>query len=126
MARVIKPDGARLLELPGRISKEIVSAAHGEARSCTLRLVEIPVPKAGEPLRGRHCHDGHEECIYVVSGRGTTSSGESAYPLEPGDTVLIPPGEMHVTRNTGSDPLVLLCFFPVATVSTRLEGEPQS
>jgi mannose-6-phosphate isomerase-like protein (cupin superfamily) len=126
MARVVKPDGARLLALPGRISREILSGEHGRARSCTLRRVEIPVARAGDRLRGRHCHDGHEECIYVVSGRGTTSSGESSYPLEVGDTILIPPGEMHVTRNTGSEPLVLLCFFPVATVSTRLEGEPQS
>jgi mannose-6-phosphate isomerase-like protein (cupin superfamily) len=91
-----------------------------------VRLVEIPVPKAGETERGRHCHDGHEECIFVLSGRGMTSSGENAYPLESGDMILIPPGEMHVTRNTGAEPLVLICFFPVATITTRLEGEQES
>jgi mannose-6-phosphate isomerase-like protein (cupin superfamily) len=30
--------------------------------------------------------------------------------------VLIPAGEMHMTRNTGEVPLVLLCFFPVPDV----------
>jgi oxalate decarboxylase/phosphoglucose isomerase-like protein (cupin superfamily) len=40
--------------------------------------------------------------------------------------ILIPPGEMHVTRNTGAEPLVLICFFPVATITTRLEGEQES
>ena len=25
--------------------------------------------------------------------------------------MLIPPGEKHMTRNTGHEPLVLLCFF---------------
>ena len=126
MARVVKPGEAKPLELPGRISREIVSGEHGQSGSSTLRLVEIPLAKAGEPERGRHCHDGHEECIYVLSGCGTTSSGEGSYPLEAGDTIVIPPGEMHVTRNMGSGPLVLLCFFPVATVVTRLEGEQKS
>jgi hypothetical protein len=31
--------------------------------------------------------------------------------------VLIPAGEKHMTRNTGSVPLVLLCFFPTPDVS---------
>jgi mannose-6-phosphate isomerase-like protein (cupin superfamily) len=61
----------------------------------------------------------------VLSGQGTTSSGEEFYPLAPGDTILIPPGEMHVTRNTGTGPLILICFFPVAAVMTRLEREAE-
>ena len=122
MARVVKPHEAKSLGLPGRSSNEIVSGAHGNSLSCTLRLVEIPPAKPGEPQRGRHCHDGHEECIYVLAGRGTTSSGTGTHPLAAGDTILIPPGEMHVTRNTGGEPLLLLCFFPVAEISMRLEG----
>jgi len=39
--------------------------------------------------------------------------------LKAGDTLLIPAGETHVTRNTGAETLVLLCFFPVARVSNR-------
>ncbi|MFL5050580.1 MAG: hypothetical protein ACJ8D4_11975 [Xanthobacteraceae bacterium] len=31
--------------------------------------------------------------------------------------VLIPAGEKHMTRNTGTEPLVLLCFFPVPDVT---------
>jgi oxalate decarboxylase/phosphoglucose isomerase-like protein (cupin superfamily) len=48
-------------------------------------------------------------------------SGE--YPLQAGDTLLIPPGEKHVTRNTGDEPLMLLCFFPVADI-TKATNEP--
>ena len=36
-------------------------------------------------------------------------SGE--IPIKPGDIVLIPPNEKHMTRNIGTEPLVLLCFF---------------
>ena len=122
MAIVIRPAQAKSLGLPGRVSNEIVSGAHGGALGCTVRLVEIPVPVPGEPERGRHCHDGHEECMYVLSGAGATRSGAAVYPLAAGDTILIPPGEMHVTRNTGTVPLVMLCFFPVAGIDMRLES----
>lgn len=121
MAIVVKPEEARSLGLPGRISNEIVSGAHGGSQRVTLRLVEIPVPQAGESQRGRHCHDGHEECMYVLAGEGVTSSGDRQHPLKAGDTILVPPGEMHVTRNTGKVPLVMLCFFPVAEIDMRLE-----
>ena len=123
MAEVVTPSQAKSLGLPGRISNEIVSGAHGGSLSCTLRLVEIPVVKPGEPGRGRHCHDGHEECMYVLSGEGVTRSGTAEHPLKAGDTILVPPGEMHVTRNTGNVPLVMLCFFPVAAIDMRLETE---
>ncbi len=122
MAIVIKPSEARSLGLPGRVSNEIVSGAHGGSTAVTLRLVEIPVASPSEPQRGRHCHDGHEECMYVLSGQGTTSSGAAQHKLGAGDTILVPAGEMHVTRNTGSVPLVMLCFFPVAEIDMRLEG----
>ena len=121
MASVVRPHEAKPLGLPGRISNEIVSRAHGGSRAVTLRLVEIPVSEPGEPQRGRHCHDGHEECMYVLSGQGVTRSGDREHPLAPGDTILVPAGEMHVTRNTGSVPLVMLCFFPVGQIDMRLE-----
>ncbi|MDB5584355.1 MAG: hypothetical protein JWR80_9531, partial [Bradyrhizobium sp.] len=35
-----------------------------------------------------------------------------------GDILLVPAGEKHMTANTGSEPLVLLCFFPVADVTS--------
>ena len=121
MAIVVKPHQAKSLGLPGRVSNEIVSGAHVGARGVTLRLVEIPVAQVGEPQRGRHCHDGHEECMYVLSGEGVTSSGTQTHALKAGDTILVPRGEMHVTRNTGAESLVMLCFFPVAAIDIRLE-----
>ncbi len=115
MARVFTPAEAKHLGLPGRKALEIVSGEKG-ALGVTLRLVEIPVPQPGENLRGVHQHTDFEECIYVLAGRGTTVADSGEYPLKPGDTILIPPGEKHVTRNTGDEPLVLLCFFPVADI----------
>ena len=116
MARVCKLAEAKELGLPGRTALEIVSGEKG-ARAVTLRRVEIPVPVAGEAARGPHQHNDFEECIYVLSGRGMTFADSGTYELRAGDALLVPPGEKHVTRNTGNEPLMLLCFFPVADIS---------
>jgi len=123
MAKVYKQSEAKRLGLPGRTSIEIVSGEKG-ARGVTLRLVEIPVSATGDPQRGPHHHSDTEECIYVLSGRATTYADSGEYSLEAGDTMLMPAGEKHVTRNTGSQPLVLLCFFPVADVAKATEEPP--
>jgi mannose-6-phosphate isomerase-like protein (cupin superfamily) len=115
MARLLKQAEAKRLGLPGRTSLEPVSGEIGSR--VTFRIAEIPVAKPGDAPRGPHLHDGFEECIYVLSGRGTTQAESGEIPIAPGDIVLIPAGEKHMTRNTGSEPLVLLCFFPVPDVT---------
>lgn len=85
----------------------------------TLRLVEIPVPRPQEPLREPHSHADFEECMYVLSGHGTTHTEDGDYPIAAGDTILVPAGAKHVTRNTGSTPLRMLCFFPTAHYSEQ-------
>jgi mannose-6-phosphate isomerase-like protein (cupin superfamily) len=118
MVRIIRSGDARDLDLPGRRSQEIVSARTG-SEAVTLRLVEIPVPQPGESLREPHRHSDFEECMYILSGQGTTHTDSGEFSVEAGDTILVPPGELHVTRNTGSTPLRLLCFFPTAYCSEQ-------
>lgn len=122
MARVFKRGEAKRLGLPGREALEIVSGERGAA-GVTLRLATILVPLPGESPRGPHEHRDFEECIYVLSGTGVTQADSGEYPIQPGDTLLMPAGEKHVTRNTGSVPLQLLCFFPVADI-TKSTNEP--
>ena len=121
MAQVLKLADARRYGLTGRTSLEIVSGEKG-SRAVTLRLVEIPVPKPGDPPRSPHWHRDFEECIYVMSGQGTTQADSGEYPLKAGDTLLMPAGEKHMTRNTGSEPLMLLCFFPVGDITKGTQG----
>ena len=121
MALIISSEDATELGLPGRISWEIVSGARG-SRAVTLRRVEIPVESGGGPGRGHHSHPDCEECIHVLYGTGLFCTEEGERPLRPGDTVLVPPGERHHTRNTGRVPLELLCFFPVAELGAGERG----
>ena len=116
MARVFTQAEAKQLTLPGRSSLEIVSGEKG-SRAATLRLVEVPVARTGDSDRLPHSHANFEECIFVLSGSGTTVADSGEYLLGPGDTILIPAGEKHCTRNTGDVPLRLLCFFPVGDIS---------
>jgi len=112
MARVFTQSAAKLLGLPGRTALEIVSG-EGGASGITLRKVEIPVSTALDSPRSRHVHNNFEECIYVLAGEGMTEADSGNYALKAGDAIVISSGEKHATRNTGSEPLVLLCFFPV-------------
>ena len=123
MARVIPPGEAKRLGLSGRASFEIVSGQSGSS-NLSFRLVEIPVPALGQEPRGPHVHHGFEECIYVLSGEGCTLTANARHHVRKGDTVLIPADEPHVTRNTGTTPLVLLCFFPAPDVVSSTEDLP--
>ena len=116
MAKLFKQVEAKQLGLPGRKALEIVSGARG-SRNVTLRLAEIPVPRPGEPPRARHQHNDFEECIFVLAGEGTTLADSGEFHLKPGDTLLVPAGEKHLTQNTGTQPLLLLCFFPVPDIT---------
>jgi quercetin dioxygenase-like cupin family protein len=120
MARVFKEGAAKSLGLPGRTALEIVSG-EGGASGITLRKVEIPVPAHGDSPRSRHVHNDFEECIYVLAGEGMTEADSGNYALRTGDAIVIPSGEKHVTRNTGTEPLVLLCFFPVGDIRQGTE-----
>ncbi len=115
MARVVTLDSARRMELPGRRAQELVGAPVG-AQNTTIRLVEIDPLPPGAPERGPHVHIGFEESIHVLSGNGITRTPHGEYPLKPGDTILIPSGEIHATRAVGGETIRLFCFFPVADI----------
>jgi quercetin dioxygenase-like cupin family protein len=114
MVRRLTADDAKLLDLPGRRSRELVSGKIGSQMS--FRLVELAPAKPGDKPRGPHLHSGFEECIYVLSGNGMMQSESGSHHAGPGDVLLVPAGEMHMTVNTGTETLVLLCFFPVPDV----------
>ena len=122
MARLLKQGEGKRLGLLGRTVLEMVS---GEINSkVTFRIVEVPVQKPGETLRGPHLHHGYEECIYVLKGDGRTLSESGELSIKAGDVVLVPPEEKHVTRNIGGEPLVLLCFFPTPDIVNSTENFP--
>lgn len=118
MVKIIHPGDAKDLNLPGRKSLEVISKEVGSV-AITLRLVEIPVATSGDVLREPHRHTDFEECMYILSGEGATRTPNGESKVAAGDTILVSPGELHVTRNTGTTPLRILCFFPTANCSEQ-------
>ncbi len=112
MARIVLRNEGQVLDLPGRIATELASAATG-ASTTTVRLVEI---SPGSTARGPHVHDGFEEVIHVLEGKGVLKTEGGDHPIAPGDTALVPSGERHQTVNTGDVTLTLFCVFPVADI----------
>jgi quercetin dioxygenase-like cupin family protein len=102
-----KLDEAEGIELPGRVWKKLVGPPDGGCKNMIMGVVTFH--PGSDP--GPHSHDAEEEIIYVLSGSGQTTVGDRVYPLEPGVAVYTEPGIEHSVRNTGQEPLVLLCVF---------------
>ncbi len=115
MATLVRLADAVELDLPGRRSREILSGETGA--DSTVRIVDIAVPEPGAAPRPPHWHPDSEECIHVLAGEGVTWVDGADFPMRPGDTIRIAPGERHVTRNIGGTTLTLLCFFPVPAIT---------
>ncbi|MEW6261611.1 MAG: cupin domain-containing protein [Thermodesulfobacteriota bacterium] len=95
------------LDLPGRLWKKLIGPDRGDCRNMILGVVTFP--PGSDP--GAHRHEGEEEIIYVISGRGETKVGDLTYALEPGTAVFTEPGVEHGVKNLGLEPLVLISVF---------------
>lgn len=105
------PDDVGWEEAPSRRIAEVASGAVMATAETTLRVVELQPAAETEP-RHPHKHEHTEELLYIVEGEGKTWIEGDVFDVEPGDTVFYPPGERHMTVNTGDGPLTLLAFFP--------------
>lgn len=56
-----------------------------------------------------HLHRASAEIYHVTAGTGTMRLGESAFAIQRGDSIAIPPGTRHNVTNTGVDALKILC-----------------
>ena len=80
-----------------------------------------------QPGRGhdRHNHPESEEILYVLSGEGEQMLDDrEPFAVKPGDTIYVPPGVFHSTRNTGWEPMRLLALYNPGGPEKVLEGLP--
>ena len=116
MARLLKQSEAKRLGLPGRTSLEPVSGEIGSKRDVPHRRDRGAASPAIRRA-ARICTTASRNASTCCKGTGMTVAESGEIPIKPGDIVLIPPNEKHMTRNTGTEPLVLLCFFPEPDVT---------
>ncbi|MBN2446614.1 MAG: cupin domain-containing protein [Phycisphaerae bacterium] len=77
------------------------------AESFHMRHFEI-APGGHTP---HHAHD-YEHEIVVLHGTGVARSDEGDRPMSPGTVLWIPANEKHQMRNTGAEPLEVICLIP--------------
>jgi quercetin dioxygenase-like cupin family protein len=117
---------------PNRIVGEVFSRQIFGAKEVTFRFVELAPASEQEPRRP-HWHEGFEEVIHFLQGRGRIWADGEWHDVTSGDTILIPPGVHHATFNLGEEPMRLLCFFPRPEIDpvsfadefVTLEGETE-
>ena len=73
----------------------------------------------------RHNHPDSEEILYILSGEGEqmVDDGEP-FAVRPGDTIYVPSGVFHSTRNTSWEPMRLLALYNPAGAEKALAGLP--
>ena len=94
----------------------------GEAKGVTVRLVIgkddgadnfsmriFEIAPGGHTQK--HAHDWEQE-MFVHSGEGEVFGNGRWNPVKPGDVVFVPNNEDHQARNSGTQPLVLVCLIP--------------
>ena len=80
-----------------------------------------------QPGRGhdRHNHPESEEILYVLSGEGEQMLDDrEPFEVKPGDTIYVPTGVFHSTRNAGWEPMRLLALYNPGGPEKVLEGLP--
>ena len=86
----------------------LIDEASG-APNFAMRHFEIE-PGGATPL---HAHEWeHEAFILTGAGVVVNAGGEDAF--EPGDVIFMPAGETHCFKNTGAEPVTMLCLVPLS------------
>ena len=61
----------------------------------------------------KHSHDWEHE-VFILTGEGVVWGNARENPLRPGDVIFLPSCEEHQFRNTGDEPLTMLCMIPLS------------
>lgn len=88
----------------GEIIYELFGMAAGGSHAHSLAQIVIPPGTASR----RHYHPIAEESYTVLSGTARMEMGEETAALNPGDSVIILPPQVHRISNAGDTDLVLL------------------
>lgn len=98
-------DAAPYVTKDGSLIRELMHPAHHDSRAQSLAEAVVPVGRE----TALHRHRTSEELYHVTGGEGLMTLGSETFQLRRGDTICILPGTAHRVRNTGSEPLVILC-----------------
>jgi len=100
----------KVISLPGRNIKFVVTPNNSEIEEMVMCLTEIP-QGSGLPV---HVHDTAAEVMYVISGAGEAIIADEAFSVGKGSAICVSRNVKHTVRNTGEDNLNMVCVFSPA------------
>jgi len=105
--------------LPGLSHQTLAGPEHGlHGLAVWSQRIE---PNAATPPHRHDC----EEAVVVLEGEGTLILRGAESRFRSGDTIVLPPNEVHQLINTGDGPLRLLAAFNMSPVRVELpDGTP--
>ena len=103
----------------GTVNRRIIGKETVGSKKLEMVLGTVSPDGMAEP----HFHTGIEQVIYVLEGRAEVEMLGGAQAVEPGDTVYIPPGEMHKVTVLGdkSAKFIVLYTPPIQLADTQFE-----
>lgn len=90
----------------GEIVYEMIGNAAGGSQAHSLAQIVIPPGKASR----KHYHPIAEESYYILSGTARMELDGEVVILQPGDSVMLPPPQVHQISNAGESDLILLAI----------------
>jgi mannose-6-phosphate isomerase-like protein (cupin superfamily) len=103
---LVTPAGEVIFELVGQ------GESAGEISSHSLAQIQIPPGKSSS----FHYHKVSEETYFILEGQGWMSLDGREFTLNPGQAILIQPGEIHQICNQGEKELKFLAICVPAWV----------
>jgi quercetin dioxygenase-like cupin family protein len=103
----------------GTVNRRIIGKETVGSKNLEMVLGSLSPDGIAEP----HFHTGIEQVIYVLEGRLEVEMLGETQIIEPGDTVYIPPGEMHKVTVLGNSPAKLIILYtpPIQLAQTQFE-----
>ena len=84
-----------------RLDDDFKVVAQGKKSQAATMVLEIGASEGGPDNR----HEGSDQWLYVLSGKGRARVGGEQITLDPGTLLLIEAGEAHEISNDGDVPL---------------------
>lgn len=94
----------------GNLSEFTGKAFAKDVIGCTGIEMSVTTLATGESVPFYHRHKLNEEVYVVVSGEGVIMLGNDDVAIASGSIVLVEPATTRCVKNTGNEPLTLLCI----------------
>ncbi|MGI6224459.1 MAG: cupin domain-containing protein [Prevotella sp.] len=81
----------------------------GQALGATGGEFSFQIFQPGQDTGFLHSHKNHEELYFILKGQGEYQVDGKVFPIKEGSVVRVAPDGKRALKNTGKEPLLMLC-----------------